>query len=1587
MGNLFNSLFGSSASTSYQANPQIKAAFTDILNRAATQSNQPYPQYTPATAAQFANYNPGLVAPMDPNQVQAGQNISGLQGYTSPYFQAATGLAGAAATPMQMQQFSQGAVNQYMNPYMNDVVNSAVANINQTNAQQQQQVLGNSVQQGAFGGDRAGIAQAELARQQNLANNATISNLLGQGYSQAQGEFNNQQQTDLATQLQNRQLMSNSAVNLANLGTQGQQAALQQAQAQYGYGTAEQQQQQANLSTAYQQYMQQQAYPYQQLSYYAGLASGAAPALGGTTTGYSPTVAPAGALMGGLSMLGGLTNPGAISSSNPYSAMSAGVSSIGSLFGLKDGGRANYESGGRIGYATGGNPTDKSIIDAYDNYQKVASTPGASSAAIEQAYQTYLSSLQSTSSPWGNTPAAATTPSTTKGKGVSATSNSSGQGLDTQNGKGRETQLNPLASNPQNWGNYGEYGAASVGTYNQPSLMQSLGNILSNFSSVDPVKMSAILNGNNLVAVDSNGEPMLRSDGTPYPNTTSGMSLQEYANQFANGDTSQVMARISTINGAPQIDYSVKDVANGLFNAGTIPAEKLNSTNPELLPQGETPVQSSDGGVDLAASKSASNPGDVASGGVPDANAGNQSSGVLGTRLTGFVGPYGEAAAQAEASNTLPNGTVNALGAIESNFNPNAVNGQSVGLGQLQPKAASEDGVTDRLNPAQAIQGMADYAGQISQGLINNGIANPTIGQIGFAYNQGLGGFNQIMAADPNASAADTFGSNFNNNKFGVSPDATVGEWRNAGIAAYQNAAVPTPSLNAPSTSLAVPLPPTPGDQNYNPSPVVVQNGLITPNADMPSQAPGAMDPMQQQQQQQQQQASDQTAANNAAPSAGSEGHGPSTDSGSIGLDRSVVHDDSGVVSNNEGDSMGDRGNSPSVGDSGGGGEGGGGNKRGGLILAHKHHYDSGGYVPFQMQYGLPDQASIKDTVQSDAGVGVGSLSPTLQALATSGVLSANKGGRIHAANGTGLTADDDSGNMWSDPDSQPSFVEKAIGNLGDYLYKKTFQTDPDVAYESTRDTLRNAAVNPIDVDKRIADQNAALEQARPDKRDYSTSETPAKTQPIIPQTRPDEVGGGSNVPPVVRVRPDLGGGGSNVPPVVQNRPNVADLASTDDDQAATTQQNAPANVVAQDTTRTMSDAAQPGFGYVAPPPVDMRQMAAFNFGANLLAGGDFGTNLARAGNAYANAILSGQSEQRANMTSQAQSAKDYGQANLGNATAGLTSAEEEIKRLTPNPFGGNSLFTTGTPKNPQYKYIDMPQPDQAGGQQAAGATSDGNAPSAAAPAGNAPAALGDVLNEKATTLDQYANSLKKQVGSSIYSPETVKNLKNEYQGYADETNKAAQIANTSLGDASTMAHDLVVAQQNGWGTMGAGSAFRLGTIRAAAAAARVAGYNVSDDPVVASQELQKIARLMANQQAGSVSHNAAARTIDATEAAFPGTPLESEAANKVFTSLMRQNVMARDAQQATSYFGGKTARMGNPEQAIQAAYPPDQYNREQNALQDLMRPELSWKNAKGKNVNLVTELMDGNYTRAQFDAKVSKYYPDVKHLSRWLVN
>ena len=1272
MGSLCQGLFGSSASTTYQPPDAVKNAVTDILGRAATQSNQPYPQYTPDTAAQYSNYNAGLLAPMTPNQAQAGQSIAGLQGYTAPNFGAATNLVANSANPLQMQQFSQNSVNQYMNPYLNDVVGSAVSNINQTNAQQQQQVLGNAIQRGAFGGDRAGIAQAELARQQGLANNATIANLLGQGYSQAQGQFNQQQQTDLATQLQNRNLMSNAGLNLANLGTQGQQAALQQAQAQYGYGTAEQQQQQAGLSTAYQQYMNQQAFPYQQLSYYAGLASGAAPAMGGTTTGYSPTVSNAGGVLGSLGILGGLTNPGAISQSNPWSGISAGIGTIGSLFGLKDGGRANYDNGGRVGRDSGGRTGYASggVAQAYNDYITALSS-GAPYPILQEAYKKYQQSFQGAANPWEGTTTPTATPAKTAAIATSAATDTSGKtggnggggndssvspiygengnivgrgslsGPGASGGPTDEYGINPRAGDTPGFGTPGAGGGYGInqqkgilsglmGGVDRSTGMQT--GLAGAFDALihgnSPGTMNQVLNGSNRVAVDSNGNPVLRADGTPYPNTTSGMTLQEYADKFADGDTSKIQARMSDINGARQIDWFVGDKTPGILSGFSVPAEKLTeSVNPMTTSNMPAPEQIDTsgitdplaGGADLGATKSA---------GI----LGNPYKGMTKEEFIAAISPMAEQVAQQTG---LTPQTIMAQTAEETGWGQHMV-----GNNLFNIKGTDIPNVTTTENiPGQG---------------------NVTTKASFKAFPDAQGAFDaygKLISNDPRyagvLSATDTTGQI---KALGQSGYATDPDYGNK----IQSVANLIEKIN---------IAPPSAQQDYS---------INTP--------PGVI---------------------NSAPGGGG------------GLDRTVSAPDNS--SNESGSSLGGRGNGPSVSDhsdhntpehetktdSGVGGDttdhsegatGMGGYSHGGLI--HPHHYADGGFTPFHMQYGLPSGSDIEQQAQDYAGSGAGVLGPQLEALAAKGVLPSAKGGRIHAQTGVGISADDTANNQaglnWWDPGYDAAQQPERLERLNKNAQKEAdIQKMPQWQYllGSAGKTIVDAATNAGNSAKSMFDYlNAPHGNVDP-----STSVPQRNTAPIIPAAKPIPNSGNAStfVPDWAKdgYDPELrtASGTSTDPynprsatgtytqpyektqPIDPAKPFVVDQGVNNvADESGETAPTAPSKTAPQ-----RKDVA-PGIKewYNAPPPVDMRQMAALNFGANLLAGGDFGSNLARAGHDYANTMLAQQDQQRATMLNESESALKRSQG----IEAGARTAKE---RIQPMGLGYSIVSGTGTPDDP----------------------------------------------------------------------------------------------------------------------------------------------------------------------------------------------------------------------------------------------------------------------------------------------------------------
>jgi hypothetical protein len=275
-----------SSSTTSSADPQAAQLYRDILTRAQGVASTPYQAYSGE-----------LTAPINSQQQAGIGNINTNAGFASPYIQQASGLATASSTPI-----TGSTIQQYMNPYTQQVIDATEAQMQHDNASAMANLQGNQIAQGALGGNATGVAKGILAGQQNRTNASTISGLYSQNYQQALQAAQQQQQTGLA-----------GANALANYGISGQNAALAGANAQVGAGNLLQQTQQQQDTANYGQYTQAQAYPYQQLSWLAGLGTGVGSNLGGTSTGSTTGPAPnsTGQWLGaGLSLAGMFLNRG-----------------------------------------------------------------------------------------------------------------------------------------------------------------------------------------------------------------------------------------------------------------------------------------------------------------------------------------------------------------------------------------------------------------------------------------------------------------------------------------------------------------------------------------------------------------------------------------------------------------------------------------------------------------------------------------------------------------------------------------------------------------------------------------------------------------------------------------------------------------------------------------------------------------------------------------------------------------------------------------------------------------------------------------------------------------------------------------------------------------------------------------------------------------------------------------------------------------------------------------------------------------------------------------------------------------------------
>ena len=224
-----------------------------------------------------------------PIALQYGQQGAqyGAQGTKYGELGSSMGIAASRAGDMYAQQATDpNAIKAYMNPFVQQALAPQLAMLNQQQQIAAQGIQGQSAGQGAFGGNRATLAQGLNAQNSDLARQQAI----GQGYTQAFQQAQQAQQFGANLGLQGLQAgMQGQQVGLQGLGTamQGSQVGLQGVSgAQAGYGGAtqaggvlgnigaqESQAQLAQLQLQNQFGQQQQLWPYQQQQFAQGMLS------------------------------------------------------------------------------------------------------------------------------------------------------------------------------------------------------------------------------------------------------------------------------------------------------------------------------------------------------------------------------------------------------------------------------------------------------------------------------------------------------------------------------------------------------------------------------------------------------------------------------------------------------------------------------------------------------------------------------------------------------------------------------------------------------------------------------------------------------------------------------------------------------------------------------------------------------------------------------------------------------------------------------------------------------------------------------------------------------------------------------------------------------------------------------------------------------------------------------------------------------------------------------------------------------------------------------------------------------------------
>lgn len=244
----------SSASTA--PDPVAYQNYLALTNRATQVSNKPYEAYTGEETA-----------PINAQQQAGFGNINaGAAGFNPAEAWSDIGQGSMAVDAND--------INQYMDPYTNEVIGATQADFDTQNERANSIVTGNAAAASALGGNRVGVAQALTQEGQNRVQAPQLAGLRSAGFQNAVTNANAQK----ARQLQG--------------GQTAEQLGMSAASAQVGAGSMEQTTQQTADTQRMADYYRAQGYDFQTAQWLASILLPTGSQMGSSSTGQSTTQGP-----------------------------------------------------------------------------------------------------------------------------------------------------------------------------------------------------------------------------------------------------------------------------------------------------------------------------------------------------------------------------------------------------------------------------------------------------------------------------------------------------------------------------------------------------------------------------------------------------------------------------------------------------------------------------------------------------------------------------------------------------------------------------------------------------------------------------------------------------------------------------------------------------------------------------------------------------------------------------------------------------------------------------------------------------------------------------------------------------------------------------------------------------------------------------------------------------------------------------------------------------------------------------------------------------------------------------------------------